>query len=172
MIPNIEKNIKINCYSKRVKIYNIALSNENGSFDFAITKDRTASGLITNLNKRQRVDSIQNVKVWKLDDLLKNEERKVDLIKIDVEGNEAETLKGMCGIIEQFRPTILIECLSEEKYNQVKNYLKKYNYYNCYHIGKENIKEISNEYRNEVNYPNFLFVYKNKHFEVINNSIR
>jgi FkbM family methyltransferase len=37
----------------------------------------------------------------------------IDLMKVDVEGHEPEVLEGMASYLERFRPTILIEVLSE-----------------------------------------------------------
>lgn len=48
------------------------------------------------------------VPVRRLDDLLKTQPR-VDLIKIDVEGMEADVLKGGAAVIERFRPTLYVE---------------------------------------------------------------
>ncbi len=39
---------------------------------------------------------------------------KVDLIKIDVEGHEAEVLQGLGEYLHQFKPTMVIEILTDE----------------------------------------------------------
>ena len=169
MIANIERNCCINNFIDRVKIYNIALSDENGDFEFGITaKDRTASGLITSLNEHQSIDSIIRAEVWKLDDLFDREElNEATLVKIDVEGNELKTLKGMTKIIGYFKPVFLIECLTQKKYIEVENYLRNYGYYNYFHIGSDNLSNISNGYRIETGNTNYLFLPNNKWLSIV-----
>lgn len=52
--------------------------------------------------------NIESVKVVKLDDYYKDIE-KIDFIKIDVEGYERNVLEGSWGLIEKFKPYILVE---------------------------------------------------------------
>ncbi len=54
------------------------------------------------------------VPVRRLDDVLKTQ-RRVDLIKIDVEGMETDVLKGGAAVIERFRPTLYVENDQVEK---------------------------------------------------------
>ena len=169
MILNIEKNCAVNRFKDRIRIYNVALSDENGTFEFGIAEDRTASGLIANLDKNQSIDSVIRVKVWKLDDLFEQEKlNEVNLVKIDVEGNELKTLKGMTKIIEYNKPVFLIECLSESKYKKIETYLKNYGYNYYYHVGKDNLFNLSNGFRIEVGNPNFLFLPNNELINIVN----
>ena len=169
MISSIEKNCAVNEFKDRIKIYNVALSDENGTFEFGITQNRTASGLIANLDEHQYIDSLIKVKVWKLDDLFEQEKLKeANLVKIDVEGNELKTLKGMAKIIEYNKPVFLIECLSENKYKEIENYLTDYGYYSRFHMGKDNLFNLSNGFRAEAGNPNYLFLPNNKWTNIVN----
>ncbi|AWK90046.1 FkbM family methyltransferase [Azospirillum thermophilum] len=63
------------------------------------------------------------------DDLLKlSGEAAVDLVKIDVEGAEAQVLSGMAGLLERCGPDLLIECLDEEAAGRVDAILRPLGY--------------------------------------------
>jgi len=52
--------------------------------------------------------------IWPLDELIEDEER-IDLLKIDVEGMEYEVLKGAKTLIERTKPIIVVEQKSNMK---------------------------------------------------------
>ena len=52
----------------------------------------------------------------------------VGLIKIDVEGLELDVLKGAEKIIKLNFPHMIVEAHTDEKLNEIKNYLKQFNY--------------------------------------------
>jgi precorrin-6B methylase 2 len=54
--------------------------------------------------------------------------RKVDLIKMDIEGEEYNALKGAIKTIRKFKPRIIIEIHSKELRKKIINFLKKYGY--------------------------------------------
>ena len=57
---------------------------------------------------------------YRLDDIFLNLDVKtVDTLKVDVEGMEAEVIRGAKGVIRRFRPSIIIEILPEGKENRV-----------------------------------------------------
>jgi FkbM family methyltransferase len=58
----------------------------------------------------------QKTQVKKLDDMIRE---KIDLIKIDVEGYENEVLEGAFKLIEKYRPIILIENHSNDKFSKL-----------------------------------------------------
>ena len=70
----------------------------------------------------------------RLDDLLIGntffEERKLSLIKIDIQGYEIFALKGAKNIIAKHKPIILCEVISESGNNEtiIKNFLKDLGY--------------------------------------------
>jgi hypothetical protein len=69
----------------------------------------------------------------------------VAIVKIDVEGHEMRTLEGMTGILEQSRPTPIIE--SEARHHPdapsiVFNFLKQYGY-GGYFIHRDRLKPLS-----------------------------
>jgi len=103
------------CELLRVKfpkatLHQVAVSDTNGIATFE--ENLTHSGL-SRLQGSSAADgstSCYPVKVAKLDDLLLE---KVDLLKMDIEGNELAALRGAVGIITRDQPPIIFECGSE-----------------------------------------------------------
>jgi FkbM family methyltransferase len=97
--------LNLNVRSKKnIKVYNYAVSNQNkkGFLDIDVT-NISGSGLSNN-----KKNFSQNIKCKKLDSLFKNK-KKIQLIKIDVEGKELQVLLGAKNILFNNRPIILFE---------------------------------------------------------------
>jgi len=60
------------------------------------------------LENRKKYDKIENIKVVNLDNFLRKE-KKIDFIKIDVEGFEFQVLKGIKNILKIKKPKMVIE---------------------------------------------------------------
>lgn len=58
------------------------------------------------------------VEVCRLDDVLHNV-RRLDLLKLDIEGNEFSAIRGAVTIIKKLRPTILFECGTESDFERM-----------------------------------------------------
>lgn len=113
----ILKNLNIG----NVTVFNIALGNENGEaeisfprvsgkIDFALATLRTLGA-----DEYERID-LQKVKVSKFNDFeTQIDFNRIDFVKIDVEGFEMHVLRGMDRLIEQYKPTLLIEI--EQRHN-------------------------------------------------------
>ena len=70
----------------------------------------------------------------------------IDLIKIDVEMHEPQALEGMKGIIHKYKPTILIEILTDEIANEIEKIIQNigYKYYNIDEINRPKlVKKLS-----------------------------
>ncbi len=83
---------------------------ESSSTIYIRRRNIGGSSLFANLGKGKPapVDATQTVKVVKLDDKLKGE-KKIDMIKIDVEGLEFEVLRGAVEVLRRCRPILVIE---------------------------------------------------------------
>ena len=108
---------------------------------------------------KKKKSKIINVDVNKGDDLLK---KKIDFIKIDVEGVELDVLIGLKKIIKKSRPLLLIEI--EKRHNQ--NYLKVFKFlkktgYKIYYLDKNKFILKSLHYKNL----NYFFKKKQKKTE-------
>ncbi|WP_244834810.1 FkbM family methyltransferase [Clostridium sp. BJN0001] len=134
--PNIklrkifEKNMKINNIDNKVFLKNCALSNEEcyGNLEI-IDKNNWGSNKI-------KYDKNGFIQVKTLDDIMLPLNKKIGLIKVDVEGMEYLVLKGAEKIIAKYRPILCVEILTEIKYKEITEYLKKYGYkkvfsFNC-----------------------------------------
>jgi len=98
----------------KVNLSSVALSDISTFAEFKIPvingeKVHTRGTLQTSIKEKNEEKTIlQKVEVKPLDDLdLKF--RKLDFIKIDVEGNEMQTLRGAKKTIQKFRPILMVE---------------------------------------------------------------
>ena len=96
-----------NRWGRSVEIHGAALSNEAGSAYFGMASfDGHRSSL-------QPVpgDDVIVVRTLRLDDVVGH--RQVDIVKIDVEGHEAQVLGGAQETIARSKPCLIVECFHE-----------------------------------------------------------
>ena len=119
-IFGFEPNKKLYFRLKRIfpdmRIFALALSNENSEAEFKIPvmkgkKVHSRGTLKTEMKEDDEAASeIQKVKVLRLDDWAEIDHiTKLNFIKIDVEGNELQTLLGAEKTIKKFKPTLMVE---------------------------------------------------------------
>jgi len=111
----LEKNLEINGY-KNVDINQKAVSSNTGRTTLYL--DETNLGGHTMGKKIPNQKSIE-IDSIKLDDYFKNYDRKIDFIKMDVEGAEMEAIKGMFTILQNSHD---IKILSEFDVNHLKKF--------------------------------------------------
>jgi len=129
----LKKNIKKNKL-KNVIALKIACSNKDEKADFYVDKQNTG---YNSLNRKTK-DKI-TIKTRKLDNLLKELKiKKIDLIKIDVEGAEKQVLEGGIHSLKKYKPKIIFEAWNKNYLNLIKKILLPLGY---------NIKQI-----NDINY--------------------
>jgi len=119
---------------KNIKIHNSAVSNSNGLADFY---NRESHGIHSlGVHNKGKVVSSSQVKVIKLDDFWKeNINKQIGLLKIDVEGFEADVLEGAGYLLENSKIDAVIFEFSP-RIHKLRNVdidapiqiLKKYNY--------------------------------------------
>jgi FkbM family methyltransferase len=121
----LKKNIKLNDLDNVVIPLEVALGNREGNINFYI--DSEGIGGRHSLVKKTK-NKIK-VKVRKLDNVLKELKiKRVDLIKIDVEGAEAEVLKGAVKTLKNYHPKIIFEAWDEDYLKKCKKVLDKFGY--------------------------------------------
>ncbi len=86
----MERNIALNNLKGVVKTFNLAVVDENGTVKLKIAK--TSSGHNSILRKDLPVDREEEVQQVRLDDFL--DLKRVDFVKLDVEGYEYLAIKG------------------------------------------------------------------------------
>jgi len=99
----LRMNVKANGY-QNVRILEAAIGSDDGTAQLYLAAESNWSSLIRRHANQSHID----VRLWKLDTLLAEEER-VDYIKMDIEGSEAEVINGMIGILRRYRPGMFIE---------------------------------------------------------------
>lgn len=156
---------------KNISLFNIALSNEDGNTELKIpirNKSifnnnneelfKLGAASIHPLNNFKEFKAI-NVKKKKLDDILND--KKISFIKIDVEGHEKEVIDGSIQIINNYRPTLLVEIEerhSGKKVTQTLDYINNLGYKSYYYDeGKINSTSNLNNFKK---YNNYIFIKK------------
>jgi len=116
----LKKHIKINRY-KNVDIFNKAISDKNG-VGFFDTGDGIWTGKISTKGEYE-------VEIVKLDDfVLKNNISLPNIIKIDVEGEELNVLKGAKNLLTECSPLIFLSAHSQQLYDSCCEFLKSLGY--------------------------------------------
>ena len=114
ILERLKQNINLNSL-KNIVVYDYAISNFIGEAEFFIPDENYSNQGVASLSLRENIPLKKiKVKVITLDELLKNE-RRIDLIKIDVEGYSKEVIQGAKEIIKKFKPVIIYEENNSDK---------------------------------------------------------
>jgi len=99
-------NISLNNFSN-ITISQIALSNREETLFFEDPNNNNSGGVFMNKKKTTRSHTVQAIT---LDAFVKNQNlKKIELIKIDVEGFESNVLKGAEMVCKELRPNLFVE---------------------------------------------------------------
>jgi FkbM family methyltransferase len=135
-VPRIFKWYKNNCLVNKFDIdcFNIALSDRIGENKIFLQKSRQ-NVYSASLDKSfaeshsTRIIEPETIFTTTIKDIVeKNQLEKIDLMKIDVEGYELQVLTGMGEYLQKFKPSFLIEVLSNELGASLTEILKPLNY--------------------------------------------
>lgn len=155
--------------SKKIKLYNCALSNQNKLMDLKVPIRNSQFGkknyeeyyemgkaTIHIENNFQNFEKFE-INTKKLDEIdFKNQ---ISFIKIDVEGHEKEVIEGGLNIIQEFKPKLLVEI--EKKYTGINvsttiNYINSLGYNSFIYIN--NSLKKTNEIKELDMYNNYIFL--------------
>lgn len=106
----LKRNIALNKLGKCITVIPTTLSNQtNNTLDFYIPRSKRNVCMVGSLAALHRQGISIKVRNMRLDDYWQNINKKIGLIKIDVEGAELEVLKGAREILSRYKPSLLIE---------------------------------------------------------------
>ena len=123
----LKMNIEINNLGKRIKTYNVGLSNSNGLKKMIAQKKNgyiQSGGFSFNIPKK--IDNNHNIQYYKSirgDKILKLQKKKV-VLKIDVEGYESKVLLGMKNLLKKNKVLLQIE-IFDNNFKKVNKLLEK-----------------------------------------------
>ncbi len=109
-------------FKKKIYFFNFGIGNKNKTLKFSITQRKDSSSFLTvnkyqNYNKNYSIYERRNIKIKKLDRILKNKNlANPILVKIDVQGYELEVLKGSKKILSRI-DYLLLEVSKSRMYN-------------------------------------------------------
>jgi len=97
----LDKNIKVNCLEKKIKVFEVALGAEESQGTMIVNKTNLGASHVS-------IVPSGNVAIRTLDSFISHD-TKVALLKIDVEGFEVDVLKGAVETIKNNNPIIIAE---------------------------------------------------------------
>ncbi|MBN1133285.1 MAG: FkbM family methyltransferase [Bacteroidales bacterium] len=108
LFAQLQKNILLNG-ADGITPVKAALYNENTKIDL-YRSGRENLGMSSILHHDHESGTIETVEAVRLDDFIEqNRIKRVNLLKLDIEGAELYALKGMSGCLRTFRPVLLVE---------------------------------------------------------------
>jgi len=119
----LQENIKLNNLQK--KVISVPLASGIKNAYFYLTKAAAGSSISKNKNNKSKYQV--KVKVITIDDFVKKEKiKKVDFIKMDIEGAEFDTLKGAVKTLKKDKPDLIITIYHKgEHFFEIPSWLKK-----------------------------------------------
>lgn len=119
------------CSKRNIKCFNFGLSDQNSELFFKPSKSNVGGSRIVEGPHIGRDGDTFLVEVKRADDIAELYDKKISLIKIDIEGHELAALKGAKSLIEKNNPVILFEQHASdfsEGISDVVDYLRGLNY--------------------------------------------
>ncbi|RZD46594.1 MAG: hypothetical protein CXT78_03960 [Thaumarchaeota archaeon] len=136
--PILKLNLE-NQKKNNFSVYNIAIGDKNENMEFIISSKSNWSKIRMNDEKINPEDKIIKIPVKTLDSFVKeNNIKKIDILRMDVEGFEYNIILGANRVLEKFKPKIFVEIhkmyLGKEKTYKIFSDLKNKGYEIKYYI--------------------------------------
>jgi FkbM family methyltransferase len=149
----IKINLKKNKF-KNIKIYQRVLSSCIKNYVIDFTYGITSASIM----KTQKTAKIMTVKSITIDKIMhENNLKKLNFIKLDIEGAEYLAILGGLKSIKKFKPLIYFECNKLVDYTRIKKLMKKLEY-KIYFFNKEGLLELNRKF--EKNNNNLILKYE------------
>jgi len=175
--PNVARdlrdNVSKNLVSENVQIHNFGLSDSEGKAEFFVPAfTGTGGGSLRDLHPEEgRLENLV-VDLKTLDSL---GIEGVDLVKLDVEGNELSTIQGGLGLFQSSKPTLVVELLRKwmspfgHKPQDVIQLLVPLGY-KCLAVGSHELTRIE-QIDDQTSETNFVFLHEDRedHLRIIEN---
>jgi FkbM family methyltransferase len=134
----LQANIELNALSSTMKAFPAALSDSSGFVDINVTGDNplpSGSSIDPHPSKSNiRTETIQLTTGIDFFTITQPLNKKIGLIKIDVERHELHVIRGMSDIIRNHKPICIIELLTPEEARLVFNFMRNLGYTKIYQI--------------------------------------
>jgi FkbM family methyltransferase len=128
-------NVNLNGWRHRCRLRNEAVSDQVGSLPLHVPHSDLPTSASLNVHGFRGISGeLIQVPVTTIDSVL-SEPNRVDLVKIDVEGFEAEVLQGMNLVLARSKPAIIVECNPDGPFRAVQKALRCYGYH-FFHLTK------------------------------------
>ena len=159
IFEKLERMLVLNNMHAGVHTAMIAVSNVNGQTEFHVPDDNMSSGSLNPDGAHHLHGQVVHVACSTLDSYAENHNlRKIDVIKIDVEGFEDKVLEGGRKLLERDHPTMICECLPGCNAAAMESLLNSYGYslYLLTDDGPE--KKLHIEPDKDLVFKNYLFI--------------
>jgi FkbM family methyltransferase len=147
ILPILLENIQVNGWQNRITVIPKGASVSAGIAHLTVPFDTTAT----------RIDEEGTgplIELTSIDEILIG--RKVDIIKIDVEGHESEVCKGARQSLEKYHPALIIESLAKQSFVELVAILEPLGYVHCQHLGQAG-PQLTKDFIDAPTYANFLW---------------
>jgi len=125
-VKRVKENAELNGLTN-IQAILAACSEFNGETTFYFYKEKDIMSSVASLKPNKMNNLEKQIDAIRIDDFKRktHSDKKVGLVKIDVEGAEQGTLKGMTDILKTDQPDLLIEINNYEEVKQVKSLFPK-----------------------------------------------
>jgi FkbM family methyltransferase len=142
---NLKLNFLLNNFHNYI-IYQNTLSDKNKKNKIYYSDKITDASILIKKENYKMINSITIDKIIKQNSL-----KKLNFIKLDIEGAEFLALKGAKKTLKKFKPKLHLEINSHDNFAKVYSFLKTYNYSAFIFDNKGNLKKINKFSNNEKN---------------------
>jgi FkbM family methyltransferase len=108
---------------ENVHVFSVACAAHDGEVDLHLGRD-AAYNSVGSVNSRQQTGRQLRVASARLDRIWEDSgSPAVSVMKLDVEGEELEVLKGATGLLTQCKPLLMIEAIDADHYERMHDWL-------------------------------------------------